>query len=392
MKKSAFFGAFLFSLFLPLPNFVFAQEIAVKIEFNALSPSLSKFFSEFIVWTFESGPVSLGEYVGLLPEGEPFSVSEYDSSADDALWVEQLFRENNIFVVTVPENYEKISSELEKLELSGLSYDSSGIDEISNAILKESAEAKVLSEQKYLDEYENLAFYSYGEEGLSVQKSEGNTVVSKSDKKNAVRAFYDEQMRIQKKETWNISAGFSGAELKEIQEFFYKDSAKPYKSIVENDNKKHEILYDSKGQIIQSKNYSAANSEISEENQIQQSKKDERKFILTGKTEWKYSDSGKILEKYSEEYEYNAKQTRIKKTFSKKEVYEYKIKDGSPDYYYYENGKLRMSTVFSSSDSYISTMNFDGGFVVESYYEKGIRKKDFLYLNGILRRTKVYEQ
>lgn len=389
MKKSAFFGAFLFSLFLLLPGFTFAQEVSVKIEFNALSPSRSNFFSEFIVWTFENGPVSLGEYVGLFPAGEPFSVSEYDSSADDALWVEHLFRENNVFVVTVPENYEKISSELEKLELSGLPYESSGIDEISNAILKESAETKGLFEQNYLDEYENLAFYSYGEEGLSVQKSEGKTVVSKSDKKNAVRAFYDEQMRIQKKETWNVSAGFSWAKLKEIQEFFYEDSAKPYKSIVENDNKKHEILYDSKGQIIQSKNFSAVNSEIQEENQIQ---KTERKFVLTGKTEWKYSDSGKILEKYSEEYEYNAKQTRIKKTFSKKEVYEYKIKDGSPDYYYYENGNLRMSTVFSSSDSYISTMNFDDGFVVESYYENGIRKKDFLYSNGILRRTKVYEQ
>ena len=74
------------------------------------------------------------------------------------------------------------------------------------------------------------------------------------------------------------------------------------------------------------------------------------------------------------------------------EQFEYKIQDGSPDYFFYEDGKLRVSTIYSSTDSYITTMTFDGGFVVESYYENGRRKKDLLYLNGIVRSVQNYEK
>ena len=45
--------------------------------------------------------------------------------------------------------------------------------------------------------------------------------------------------------------------------------------------------------------------------------------------------------------------------WDKKDVYEYKIKDGLPDYYFFENDVLRMKTIYFESDSYITTFYFD---------------------------------
>lgn len=396
-----FFSTIIFSLF--FASFAFCAENVELAEKSIVFKNLNIFVSDFVVWTFDKGVISFGEYIGLLQQGEPFSISEYEPSSDNSKWIKPLFLENKVFAVSAPEIYEEISSLIENSDI-GENLDSntedSEIEKIAQAISNESANAensKSETEQKYLDEYENLAFYSYGEESLSVQNYENKKVISRSDKKNAVRFFYDDKMRLLKKENWDISGGFSSAKNKEVQEFYYSDEniAKPEKSVITSETEKHEILYDLSGKIVESKNFEFyKDDENAQNNQNQNEKieKNEKKSLFIGKTTWKYSDSGKILEKYSEEYEYNAKKTKITKTFSKKEVYEYKIQDGNPDYYYYENNVLRMSTVYSSLDSYLQTMNFDNNFVVESYFENGKRKKELLYLNGRLRSEKSYEQ
>lgn len=390
------FFTIIFSLF--FASFAFCSEISEK---SIAFKNLNIFISNFVVWTFDKGVISFGEYIGLLNLGEPFSISEYEPSSDNASWVKPLFLENKVFTVSTPEIYEEVSSLVENSEISeNEDLEDSEIEKIAQAISNEALKAQsaeVEQEKKYLDEYENLAFYSYGEESLSVQNYENKKVLFRSDKKNAVRFFYDDKMRLLKKENWDISGGFSGAKNKEVQEFFYSDEniAKPEKSVITSDLEKYEILYDLSGRIVESKNfelYKDDENAQNNQNQNNQSEKTEKKYLFTGKTTWKYSDSGKILEKYSEEYEYNAKKTKITKTFSKKEVYEYKIQDGNPDYYYYENEILRMSTVYSALDSYVQTMNFDNNFVVESYFENGKRKRELLYLNGRLRSEKNYDQ
>ena len=111
-------------------------------------------------------------------------------------------------------------------------------------------------------------------------------------------------------------------------------------------------------------------------------------YVLTNKTVFKYNDSGKITEKTFIEYSY-VKQKVF--SSSKKDVYEYKIKDGLPDYYFYENDILRMKTIYFESDSYITTLYFDNNFVVESVYKNGNHTKDLFYSNGTIIRQKKYE-
>lgn len=332
-------------------------------------------FLSFPVWTFEQGPVPLGEFLGFDVEEISFSYQDYDSSADDGKWIGKLFFGGNIFSVRVPEKYSAISEQLKNS-------DSAEIDEIADAILKNSAEENPAAEKTYLNEDKTLSLYSYDDENISVQKTGSGNILVNSDGKKTVRFYYDDEMRLVKKENWDISGGISSSKIIDSQEFEYSESNKPFASTIFSDNEKHEILYDQKGRIVSSKNYVLF-------------KKDEKKsgkFVLESKTEWKYSESGKTLEKYFEEYSYNKNKSKILGTSTKKDVYEYKIQDGSPDYYFYEDGKLRVSTVYSSVDSYITTMNFDGGFVVESYYEHGRRKKDLLYLNGIIRSVQNYEK
>lgn len=365
MKKIArIFAVFLF--FSTASALLNAQSLKIKAWMDFLS---------FPVWTFEQGPVPLCEFLGFhLPEIS-FSYQDYDSSADDGNWIKELFANGKVFSVRAPEEYSALS---EKLKNSA----EKEIREIAGAVLKNSAEIKPAVEKKYLNEDNALSLYSYDDEELSVQKTDSGSTIVKSDGKKTVRSYYDEEMRLVKKENWDISGGISSSKIVETQEFKYSDGAKPFASTIVSENEKHEILYDQKGRVVSSKNYAFF-------------KKDEKKagkFVLESKTEWKYSESGKILEKYFEEYSYDKNKSRVLGTSSKKDVYEYKIQDGSPDYFFYENGKLRVSTIYSSADSYITTMTFDGGFVVESYYENGRRKKDLLYLNGIVRSVQDYEK
>lgn len=84
----------------------------------------------------------------------------------------------------------------------------------------------------------------------------------------------------------------------------------------------------------------------------------------------------------------NAKTVLSKET--KREEYEYKVDSKTPDYFYYENGELRLKKIYTNADDYITSTYFDGGFVVESYYSNYNRIKDIFYLNGKVKRIKKY--
>lgn len=362
MKKNP--GIFAIVLFFSA-FFLRAEKLKVKAWTDLLG---------FPVWTFEQGPVPLGEFLNFNLSEVSFSYEDYDSSADDGKWIQQLFASGNIFSVRAPEDYSTI------LEMAGNS-GNMDIEQISAAVLNNSSEQKVSVEKKYLNENRTLSLYSYDDESLSVQKTDSGNTLVKAAGKNAVRSYYDEEMRLVKKENWDVSGGISSSKIIDTQEFKYSSGAKPVSSVVYSENERHELFYDKKGRISGAKNYGLF-------------KKDENKpgkFVLESRTEWKYSESGKILEKYSEEYSYSKNKSKVVNISSKKEVYEYKVQDSSPDYYFYEDGKLRVSTVHSSAESYVTTMTFDGGFTVESYFENGRRKKDLLYLNGFVRSVQNYE-
>ncbi len=359
---------FAFLIFFSFSFFSFSSSISSILKIK----EVTRFFS-FTVWTLEQGAITVADFLDLQEDSLSFSYTDYDSSCDDGKWIDELFLHDNIFTVKTPQNYKEISSLLDS---------NKEIDEIADAVLENLKKTENDTEKRFLNESENLSYFSFGKEILMFEKTDSGKTISKADEKKAERCYFDTKNRLIKKENWNIKGGTKDAKITDYQEFTYGDGATPVFSTTFLENEKNQFSYDEKGRVVSFKSYELY-------------KKDEKKagkYILSSKTDWKYSENGKISEKASEEYSYNKLKNKITEKKTKKEVYEYKIKDSSPDYFYYEDGDLKMSTVYSSAVDYVSKMYFDGGFTVESYYENGKHKKDFLYVNGRLRNVKNYEK
>ena len=192
------------------------------------------------------------------------------------------------------------------------------------------------------------------------------------------RKIYNDQLQLTKKETWDISKGFSNSKITKLEKFEYENGFTPVKNTIITDTQKTVLTFDEKGFVLNSKTFNkyAVN--------------EKENWLLQNLTDLKYDDKGRIVEKSGVSYEYTDL-GKLNNTSSVKEEFFYKIDDGQPDYNYYENNELKLKTEYSSVDDWISTMYFEKGFVVETYYKKGKKTMDMIYMNGVLRRKKLYE-
>lgn len=67
---------------------------------------------------------------------------------------------------------------------------------------------------------------------------------------------------------------------------------------------------------------------------------------------------------------------------TRKNVYTYKSFTDIPDCNFYEDGVLRMSTVYSKNENYTETVYFDGGLSIKSVYKDGVKVEEIAYSNG----------
>lgn len=331
-----------------------------------LAQSFAKTFSfPFLVltsrhWTFSKGSVPLFDLIAPSYEGFLDSLSVYESSFDSGNLMKTFFLASS--------NQLTVQKPLELEQEVDLSND-----------LPQKLPSNESNEKKLKDSLGSLSFYSVDNEILSVQNLEKDRILIRKYENHLVRKFYDEKMRLIKQETWNINSNFADSKIEKKEDFFYKENSLiPFScEIIENNSSFHELLYDEKGRVVSSKNSS-----------LQDEKKQLQSF-----TTWKYDEKNRITEKQTEDYVYKKGSfSKIEKIENKKEVFLYKIEEGQPDYYYSENGEVKLKTEFSSVDDYVTTMNFDNGFIVESFYKNGIRKKDIYYLNGVIRRVKQYDE
>ena len=88
-------------------------------------------------------------------------------------------------------------------------------------------------------------------------------------------------------------------------------------------------------------------------------------------TEYLYDDSGRKTEENILVLENDG--SKMVRVVENKTVFKYK-KDGQPpDSFFYDGGKLRMRTVYSSGDTYVQTAFFDNNITVRDVYENGIK-------------------
>ena len=341
-------------------------------------------------WTFDHGAVLLVDF--LYPDSTALIITDLygDSYADSGLWIASLLEgSSGDFIIRRPDELLRTESEIEseKLEAEGNEGSEDQSHEIAEGVSIESdnyipysapePEAEI-ADRSVRNMERALVFYSYSDEFLSLQNTDERRIIVRGDDNHLFRLYFDESMRITKKEVWNYTKKVDTSSVSYTQDFEYSgDSSIPYRSVIIEEEKNTVLEYDEKGKVAKSEIYV-----------VQEEKK-----YKDSLTTWKFNSAGKVSEKYFEHYTYrNNKAHSLLSTDSKKEVFEYKVDDKTPDYYYYENNELRMKTEYSSPDSYVSTTYFDGGFMVEAYYKNDSRVKDVFYLNGIVKRIKVYEK
>ena len=309
-------------------------------------------------WTVLKGSVPLFDLLVPSYEGFIAFIYSYEPLIEDEDLIQSFFlKKSGDFTVQKPKELEQ------KIDF----------DSDLNPILIE--DNKIEKTQR--DSSGNLSFFSVDDEILSMQNLGTEKIIVRKWENHLIRKFYDEKMRLKKRESWNISTDFSDSSILKTENFFYTDdSLVPVSCQILESNKFSELSYDDKGRVVD----------------LKESSVQDEKRHLQNHTAWHYDEKNRITEKQTKTYIYKKENfSKAEGTHSQKEVYIYKIEDGQPDYYYYENNELKLKTEYSSQNDYITTMNFDNGFIVESFYKNGMRKKDIYYLNGVVRRVKQYE-
>lgn len=233
-----------------------------------------------------------------------------------------------------------------------------------------------------LDLENTLSYFNFSDETFSFQKNPSGRVIINSDGKKSVRCYFDEKLRLEKKEIWDIT-DLNNSSIKKTEFYNYSaDNLKPDSLEILEGNSKILEVYNSDGKVTAKKIYTQENLE--DEN--------EKKYILNEENFYLYDFDFRIVEKKTILYNYeNTGKNKKAATSVQKEVFSYEKNISVPDYFYYENGILKKSVEYKDSVNYIERIFFEDGFSVESYVLNGKRTKDLFYKNGILLRRKNYE-
>ena len=212
---------------------------------------------------------------------------------------------------------------------------------------------------------------SYGNEKTSIFEKDGFTVLLNADEKTAVRRTFDSNFHLVKKETFSSPQNFEKFSADSETNYFYSDSGKLLKTEAENFSKKTRVLktYREDGKIeVETKIH------LEEENPETKSV-----CVKDSDKKWEYDEKGRIKKIILTEYF----PSKNKKTEKKEHItrFEY-VFEQTPDTYFYEDGKLRIQTVYENSTDFTKTFFFDGGFSVVEKYITGEKISETTYLDG----------
>lgn len=325
------------------------------------------------------------------------AAQQYDSSNDSGLWIYSLGEKtDNPFLVERPKEFEKAQKEIENIskaknEDSFLKDDFSGghtskdDEPLLDGSLLGLQKSKSFSERRLLESDRTLRIHFFEDEVLAVQPATWQKSVVVSNGAGFFRKFYDSEMRLYKKEAWTNGDSLEKINLKSSEEYSYlENESKPFSKTLVADGVMQETFYDGNGRVTEFKDYSRSSEE--------KNGAEEPYFVLLSRTNFSYTDEGKLKEKRYAEYEYSkSDKKKILNTFEKRDVYDYKTQERPPDYYYYEGERLCLETIYSSKDSWITTMYFDDGFSAKAVWLEGKHVRDDFYLNEKIRRSRSYE-
>lgn len=223
-----------------------------------------------------------------------------------------------------------------------------------------------------------LKAFAFDAERFTLSDANGESVTVNASGKKAVRNTYDALMRPVKRDVWKIASTAKESALERSETFYYNaDGAYPASSIAESEGRRSETLYDDEGRVISFTDF----------------------FVDTGgtlipdtKMTRRYTDGNKILEEEKSRCEYaDEKKSRLVRVSVQKKTYDYGAGGENPNYYFYEDGKLRIKTIYAKNDEYVTTLYFDDGYTVISEYDAGNKIRETIKNGDRVLRTKNYD-
>lgn len=222
--------------------------------------------------------------------------------------------------------------------------------------------------------------FSFQGEIFSVSRLGSLLQLTNTAEGNIVRRSYNSDYRLVKKEVFNNPKTYDSLVLDKTVLYFYGEQEHLLER-TEEDNRKDKTLT----QTLFGINGKPASSTVWKYEEKPGSTGDnaEESLVKTYEKEWVYDEENRLVRSSVTEF-YTEKASRnrtIEKTDNKSYEYVYREFD-KPDTRYYENGELRVETVYTGSDSYRQTLYFDGGFSVVSEFDDGLKTLETIFLDG----------
>ena len=231
--------------------------------------------------------------------------------------------------------------------------------------------------------------FSYAPEEMSLSTfNDFKVITNKSDDK-IIRKFYDNEIRLIKKEIFNSPIKSEELELLSIIKYFYESDLSPVIISTEEENKKINKKIVSKylpnGKLDEQFYYKyELETDLDNKSDITQDSK--IKTVLECIKKWTYNTDFRLLSFSEKKYFSTTEYTEIKY------VYKYKTELDLDDIFYYENNKLKAKTIHNSLTTKVETVFFEDDFYVESVFEDGFKILEIIGKNGTEIRRRSFEK
>lgn len=229
-----------------------------------------------------------------------------------------------------------------------------------------------------LDAEGKLKAFAFDAERFTLSDANDESVTVNASGKTAVRKTYDALMRLVKRDVWKIASPAKESVRESTETFYYKtEGAYPASSVTEREGRREERFYDDEGRVISRTDFFV--------------NKDGTQIPDTKMTRL-YADGNKILEEENSRYEYaDEKKSQLVAVRVQKKIYDYAAGEKNPNYYFYEDGTLRIKTIYAQDDAYVTTLYFDDGYTVISEYAAGEKIRETIKNGDRVLRTKKYD-
>ncbi len=223
-----------------------------------------------------------------------------------------------------------------------------------------------------------LKAFAFDAERFTLSDINGESVTVNAYGEKAVRKTYDALMRLVRRDVWKIASTAKESVRESSETFYYNaDRTYPASSAAESEGRRSETLYDDEGRAISFAEFFVDESGAR---------------IPDTKMTRRYTDGNKIIEEEKSRWEYaDEKKTRLSAIRVQKKTYDYAAGGENPNYCFYEDGKLRIKTIYAQNDTYVTTLYFDEGYTVISEYAAGEKIRETIKNGDRVLRTKKYD-